>query len=378
MPPQLGDANDFVQSGGDLASLLDTDKNALTLLNADEMSINAKAPDYIINNILEDDSHGFIVAQSQAFKTFMALHICYAICTGHDFFNNKVFKSGKVVYICGEGKGALARRLKGITQKYGGFNNNLYILEQRIGIDDKYDMTELNKLIAKNAPVLVIFDTFASLVTTTDENSNKEVGAAVNLIRETCSTAGASSIAIHHTGKIGNSARGAYAFLGNGDFLFNMEREIGTYNATLSCVKMKDGDTFNDINVTAEVIDIDLIRQDGTDSTTLVLSLNNNPTIETKKESKLTSFIKIFKRAWFYNKCEIMEKTPYITRSGMLAFLIENEGYKPRTAENKLDPGRNGDFINELLNSKQIIKHEHGWRVIEGVLSSALIIESKG
>jgi phage/plasmid primase-like uncharacterized protein len=378
MPPDLGDANDYVNNGGDLKGLLIPNSNGLTLLDADEMAEYAKAPNYIINNVLEDDSHGFIVAQSQCFKTFMALHFCHCICTGTSFFGNDVYKAGKVIYVCGEGKGALARRLRGLKLKYGSFNNNLFILEQRIGIDDNIDMSHLNKLIEEHKPVLVVFDTFASLVTTTDENSNKEVGMAINLIRSTCSDAGASSMAIHHTGKVGTSARGAYSFLGNGDFLFNMTREEGSMNVVLSCFKMKDGDNFDDIHVTADPIDIGLERQDGTQSTTLVLTLNENPTTENKKDSKLIGFIKLFKRAWIENKGETLDGLPYITRSAMFNFLVKNEGYKERTAENKLDAGREGDFINILLNSEVITKTPHGWKVNEGATASSFLIEFKG
>jgi phage/plasmid primase-like uncharacterized protein len=377
-PPDLGDANDYVNNGGDLKGLLIPNSNGLTLLDADNMAENAKAPDYIINNILENDSHGLIVAQSQCFKTFMALHICHCICTGNSFFGNAIFKPGKVIYVCGEGKGALARRLRGLKLKYGGFNNNLLILEQRIGIDDNIDMSALNKLIEEHKPVLVVFDTFASLVTNTDENSNKEVGMAINLIRSTCSDAGASSMAIHHTGKVGTSARGAYSFAGNSDFLFNMTREDGSMNVIFSCFKMKDGDNFADIHVTAEPIDIGLERQDGSGSTTLILKLNDSPTIENKKDSKLTGFIKLFKRAWIENKGETFEGLPYITRSALFNFLVKNEGYKERTAENKLDAGREGDFINVLLNSEVISKTPYGWKVNEGEISSAFLIEFKG
>lgn len=374
MPPDKGDANDYFQSGKNLLDLLKP-KEALTLLNADDMAANAKAPDYIINNILENDSHGFIIAQSQAFKTFMALQFCHSICTKSDFFGNQVFKSGKVVYVCGEGKGALARRLRGLHIKKGGFNNNLLILEQRIGIDDNLDMTNLKKLIEENKPVLVIFDTFASLVTDTDENSNKEVGVAINLIRSTCSDAGASSMAIHHTGKVGNSARGAYSFLGNCDFLFNMTREESTLNAILSCVKMKDGDNFQDIYVTAEIVNIGLERQDGTETTTLVLNINEDPPNQEKKENKATEYIKLFKSAWVFSGGDIKNEMPYITKSAMLQFLIEERDYKPRTANNKLDAGRDGDLINVLINSEIIYKHEHGWLVKDKILASSMIIE---
>ena len=126
------------------------------------------------------------------------------------------------------------------------------------------------------------------------------------------------------------------------------------------------------------MVNIGLERQDGTETTTLILKLNENPDEVPQKESKLSVLINTFKRSWVFNGCEFNENYPYVTRSGMMDFLIKIEGYKQRTAENKVDPTRKGGFIEELLKSETIFKFQNGWRVTEGVLCSAFVLESKG
>ena len=90
-------------------------------LNADDMADTAQAPVYLINNIIEARTHGLIAGSSQSFKSFCVLKMAHSICTGHDFFNHDIFMTGKVLYICGEGIGALGRRIKALKIVEGGF-----------------------------------------------------------------------------------------------------------------------------------------------------------------------------------------------------------------------------------------------------------------
>jgi RecA-family ATPase len=209
-----------------------------------------------------------------AFKTFVDLRIAYSICTGVDFFGHQVFSQGKVLYICGEGKGALSRRMKALKIVEGDFLGNLLVLEQHMAIDNAVSMAELMLDVQRIKPVLVIFDTFSSLVSGIDENSNSEVARALKLIKETC--AGASSLIVHHYGKdAARGSRGAVAFKANVDFELSLVRETDTMNTVLSCVKMKDGELFPNLNLTAHIVDLGLVGQDGHNSCSLVLKSNS-------------------------------------------------------------------------------------------------------
>jgi hypothetical protein len=248
-------------------------------LSGDDLADNAKAPEFLINNILETNSNGLMSGSSQAFKTFCVLKMAHSVCTGQDFFGYSVFTQGKVLYICGEGKGALARRIKALKIVEGDFNGNLFVLDKPIGIDDIKCMDWLRESIEKINPVFVIFDTFSSLASATNENDNSEVSRALRLVSLACDHENTCSIVIHHYGKDATrGSRGAYAFTGNVDFEFSMERVTETMNTVLSCKKMKDGDHFKDINLLAHVVELGLIRQDGVTSSSLILkaSLDNH------------------------------------------------------------------------------------------------------
>jgi hypothetical protein len=245
--------------------------------NADDLADDAVAPNYSINGILEIDAHGMLAGASMAFKTFVALDIAHSVCTGADFMGKKVYTTGRVFIICGEGHGALARRIKAKKIVSGDFNDNLFVMNANIRIDNPTDMAQLKKDIDEIKPVLVIFDTFASLVGNTDENSPSAVGKTLRLIKETCRNGFTSSLTVHHTGKDASKGmRGASNFKNDVDFAFELNRESDSMITTLSCVKMKDGEEFSDIHMEARVVELGLIRQDDTQATSLILSPTNH------------------------------------------------------------------------------------------------------
>lgn len=269
----------------DLQSMPDQPKEpTLTFSSADDMAFNAVAPKFLVNELLEQDSHGLLVGASMSFKTFAGIRLAHSVCTGNSFFNHSIQKQGKVLYICGEGKGALSRRFKAITKELGSFNGNLIVLNEQILIDSTVQMLELENLIADQKPVLVIFDTFSSLIGGTQENSNSEVANCLRLIRQACrASTEASSLIVHHTGKDAtNGTRGASAFQGNVDFLFTMNREDNSMLTTLHCEKQKDWDNFSDIAMEAKPVNIGLALEDGRAVDSLVM-------IETDKEPEKKS-----------------------------------------------------------------------------------------
>lgn len=260
---------------GELTQLSATtqQKSLLHWSSGDDLAEQAKAPHFLINNILESDAHGILGGASMTYKTFAALRMMQSICTGHDFFGHEVFTADKVIYVCGEGKGALERRLKALKITNGGFNNNLIVINESIKIDNAIDMAKLRTLIDEVNPALVIFDTFASLVSDTDENSPSDVGRTLRLIKETCRNGKTSSLIIHHHGKdTTKGLRGASNFTNDVDFSFEMKREGEAMITTLSCKKMKDGEHFGEIYMKAQVVDLGISRQDGQSTTSLILT----------------------------------------------------------------------------------------------------------
>ena len=270
-PAILKDAYAFGWDGNKKVATIEESLN-LEWLDGDSMSDSLKPTNYLIADILESDSHGMFAGDSMSFKTFIALRLAWSICTGSPFFDHQSYNTGKVLYVCGEGKNAFAKRIKAISIVDGGFNNNLLVLNDFFTMDDEESMTRLRVSITKHNPLLVIFDTFGSLVSNTDENSATDVGKVLKIRRETCSNGKTSSIIVHHYGKDSSRGmRGSIAFKANCDFEYSSARVKDSMTTVFSCEKMKDGEMFSPISMEARKVDLGIIGQDGNSETSLVL-----------------------------------------------------------------------------------------------------------
>lgn len=266
----------------------DAPKPKLKWLNGDVMASNAKPPRYLIKGILNEDAHGIIYGASMTYKTFFALALAQSICTGRAFMGHAVKKTGKVLYICGEGENAMELRLKAqIIGNSQGFNNNFYFLTGSMRIDNDDDMNLLREAVHEIQPVFVMMDTFASLVSTTKESDNGDVGRVLRLVKETCRNGSTSSMIVHHCGKDeSNGARGAYAFTGNTDFNFELNRENKAPVTTVTCHKQKEGAEFAPFSMMAEVVNLGIFDDDMDEATSLVLRQSDYVPAKDKKSLK--------------------------------------------------------------------------------------------
>lgn len=251
----------------------------LKFISGAQAAAEAKAADYLIKNFLERDAHGILVAASQSFKSFFTIKIAHSIATGQPLFGHKVYQTGTVVMVCGEGMGGIRRRIRAAEMAYGcSFGERLQVLDGRININDKEQMQQLAISIARFDPALIIYDTFSSLAHGVEENSNSEVSTLLADIRGISEAVGASTVIVHHLGKdASKGVRGASAFKGNVDFEWAMARRTKddgnglSMVAKVSCGKMKDAECWESFEVEATKINLGIFNQDQEEETSLAL-----------------------------------------------------------------------------------------------------------
>lgn len=245
----------------------------VAIRNGWDLAEDAQPARYLVDGLLEEDAHGILGGASMTYKTFKALRLAYSICSGKPFAGREVYKTGAVVYVCGEGQGAVSRRFRALLLKHGRPKHAIHLITSGVAFNDTPSMAKLLETIKPLKPVLVIFDTFASLSGGIEENSNSEVGAALNAVRDMCRVAGASSLIVHHFGKNAEQGfRGASAFTNNVDFAFMAHRRGAddSKQSGLTCHKMKDGEHFREIAFKAEVVPLGIYDQKQKESTSLV------------------------------------------------------------------------------------------------------------
>lgn len=246
------------------------------LLDGFDLAANAKAPVYLIDEILEEDAHGIMGGASMTYKTFIALRMAYSVCTGEPFMGRRVYRQGKVLFIAGEGASGLSRRWKALQLKLGTVPAGQFkMYGEGVTLKDPIAMQRLKECIEDLKPTLVIFDTFAALSGGVDENSPSEVGGALSHVRRACQAGGASSLIVHHFGKDATKGfRGASSFTNDVDFAFMVNRPDngpGDRSACMVCHKMKDGDQFKPLHFKATPVPLGLIDQKGQEVYSLVV-----------------------------------------------------------------------------------------------------------
>ena len=111
--------------------------------------------------------------------------------------------------------------------------------------------------------------------------------------------------------------------------------------------------------------------EDGEAVTSAILAPSDAPAAE-RKDSPYAASRKRFERAWFASGCEMRGSAPYVSRSALIAFLINNDGYSDSTAKKASMP--DGKIIGELLNSGLISPIEHGWKVVSAEWVTAMLL----
>ena len=188
-----------------------------------------------------------------SYKSFLALDWTLCMAVGRKWHNRKTLPA-KVLYILGEGKSSLLKRIQTWTHYYDVSRAELDSLREHFRVT--FDVPQMaskasvdNMLAGLEAegfrPDVIVVDTFARSFVGLDENSQKDTGLWVesaDRLRQN----GFTVIFLHHTAKnteFGVKYRGSTAIMGAMDTAFTMMRDPQNQSRTsLVCSKQKDHD----------------------------------------------------------------------------------------------------------------------------------------
>lgn len=390
MPPIDGDANDYVQAGHDLKTLLMplTGKAVLDKLKVvfgDQLSTEFEAPNELVENLMTIGSTTVVYGDSNSGKTFWALSVATAIATGAECYGRKT-DPGLVVYLACEAPGSIRARLQAIKRFYGCDLENLAMIPVPLnfynGETDASDVIEAIREIEriKGMPVrLVIADTLARMSAGANENSGEDMGPVMARFEQVCLTTGAAMMIIHHNGK--DAARGARGWSGiraHIDTEIEVTEKDGVRSASVT--KQRELPSKGEaIYFKLEIIEMGATKFGG-QATTCVAIPDEDASEQKphKKPSKHDETARLWERAWWASGAETRQDMPYVSRSAMKDFLAASMGYAEKTIRNKIDPSRDTGIVMAMLNAGVIEVYEHGWRIIDPVKSAAMLMTKKG
>lgn len=385
IPPIEGmDANDYAQSGHDLAALLIQPSgqdviDKLKVVFGDQLGSDYEAPDELVEGLMTMGSLTVIYGDSNSGKTFWALSVATAIATGSLCYGRKT-DPGLVVYLASEAPASIRSRMQAIKKFHGCTLENLAMVPVPMnfysGNQDANDVIELVRTIEKikGKPVrLIIGDTLARMSAGANENSGEDMGPVMARFDQVATATGAAMMIIHHNGK--DSAKGARGWSGiraHIDTEIEVVEKDGVRSVTVT--KQRELPSKGDaICFKLEVIEMGVTKF-GEPATTCVAVPDEAGAVKTKKPTKHDENMRTLERSWWASGAEERNGLPYISKSALRDFLIKN-GYSERTAKNKTDASRSDGLIAPLLNAGVLETFEHGWILINQAQVSALLMQ---
>ncbi|CAB5151273.1 Primase, C-terminal 2 [uncultured Caudovirales phage] len=227
--------------------------------------------EWLIDDYFEASTISIIWGDTMAFKSFLALEVCFCVAAGIQWHGKEV-RQGTVLYVCGEGANGIARRITGLRQKYNIWEEiPLYVSH---GSRDMIEWEAMKEVIAYGQSLqtkinLVMVDT-VNRNFSGEENSSKDVAKAYKHLDKVKETFDCSIAMVHHTGKSGTTIRGSAAWVQNVDASYEMQRQSKSFYTTFIPHKMKDAALGDEMNFEMKEV---FLKRKGDKKETLLTTL---------------------------------------------------------------------------------------------------------
>ena len=210
-------------------------------------------PVWLVDKHIATESLAMLYGKFGSYKSFIALDMALSVAGGKKYLDQYACRSGPVVYIAGEGRGGLPKRILAWIGEHGGeVPNDFKLMLEGPTLSDH---ATLNRVLRKlrelpKKPVLIVIDTVARCYGG-EENSNTEVGKFIRHCDTIKAATGAAVLLIHHTGKDEDrGARGASNWPGTMDSMFCATKEEDSFGkgtgTKIKTIKQKDSEPEDD------------------------------------------------------------------------------------------------------------------------------------
>jgi hypothetical protein len=232
-------------------------------------------PEWLIEPLLMVDSQAILFGAPGEGKSFVALSFALCVATGRDWLGHRV-KQGPVIYVAAEGGRGIRKRVQAWQKEHRIDSvESMFFLLEAPQLHVSKDLPKLLNTTAQlpKMPVLVVLDTLARTMVGGDENAAKDVGEWVEAARRLQEATKATVLTLHHTVKRAGKGkpvteRGSGALRGAADTMMAVTKKGGTL--TLSCVKQKDGEEFEQLMLCAKEVIVETGEKDPQKSLVIV------------------------------------------------------------------------------------------------------------
>lgn len=383
MPPILGDANDYDQSGGDLRDLLMPVTPGDWLIHADDFSAQPAPISWLVKGWVQDHALIMVHGPSGGGKTFVVLDWCLRMASGMSEWCGLKVKPGNVVYLAGEGHHGLRGRIAAWKSQHSAGTLSMWLSKDGCDLNKPEGYIKVAEQLRTlpATPKLVVVDTLHRFLDG-DENSPLDTKTMIDACNRIMNEFDCSVILVHHTGvseEAQHRARGSSAWRGALDIEVSVVPAKDGSPMQIIQRKSKDAEMAETVFVALQSVQIPgWVDEDGEPVTSAVVVQSEAPQEKTAKpDTKLAAHRKLFERAWFDSRCEHRNGSPYVSRSAMGQFLTSKMGLTQSSADVYVKPSASGKPIAELLLAEIIEPFEHGWIVSDEVQASAMMLRKR-
>ena len=215
-------------------------------------------PNWLIHEVLVEDSVSVAFGDYGSGKSFLALDWALSIATGFPWMDH-IVKRGLVAYIAGEGISGMKRRIRAWKKhhRWTSGPTGLHLLGTAPQLLHPEDVQAL--LVALRAlpdtPVMVVIDTLARSMVGGDENTALDMGIAVAAAETIRAEFGCHVLVVHHKPAGISKTRGSTALPGAAQTVIDVTKEGDIM--TLKCPKQKDYREFEPMKYRLHQVNLD-------------------------------------------------------------------------------------------------------------------------
>ena len=216
----------------------------------DFLKVKVPAARMLVDTVWPAQAIGFIGGGPKSFKSFMAIELAFAVSTGKRFLTRYESHPHRVLLVQQESSFySFQRRVGAVVKRYGPTTDLFIMSNVAIDLTNDGQAQKLEDEIRRVKPALVVLDPLASFFSG-DENSAKEVGVIVRLLRKWRDDYETGICIVHHankgngTGRTGDKLRGTSALYGATEALIFVERKEDQSSLTSRVqMELKDGES---------------------------------------------------------------------------------------------------------------------------------------
>lgn len=375
VPPDLGDANDYKQAGGDLKALLQPADDGW-LVPADEFCSKPEPIRWLVKHWIQDNALVMVHGPSGGGKTFCVLSWCLAIAGGmEDWFGKKV-RAAPVVYLAGEGHHGLKARIAAWKREHGVKGVDMWVSKAGCDLNTPAGYAKAAQAIRglPEPPGVVVVDTLHRFLLG-DENSAQDAKTMLDACAALMLEFNCTVILVHHTGvseEAQHRARGSSAWRGALDIEISIVPGKDDRPIEIVQRKSKDAELAPPMWVALRPVELPgWVDEDGEPIGSVVIVPADAPE-KAERKSKTASFEKMFVTAWEDTGRDTMDGKPFVSKAALIGHLMAKKGFTESTAKQYVKESATDKLIGSLLVANIIESKFGGFVVVDEAFSASM------